>query len=136
MSDTQANETREQRISNGKAPLYTHRMSGSAVFVKIWENTSKDGRTYYTTSIGRTYTAPNTEQTRDTANLSQAQMNQLPPLITQANQTLHMLRDQERTNSLQAQRDQVMINAADHSAQQTQQASPEVGRTPSHVPEQ
>lgn len=83
----------DQTPKNPNAPLIAHREAGSAAFVKIWGQQTKDGRHFYTTSVGVTYTDTETGQPRDTSSLTQAELNKLPGLINDANQTLRLLND-------------------------------------------
>lgn len=116
---------------NPNGPLIAHREPGSAAFVKIWGQQTKEGKPFYTTSVGVTYTDTETGEPRDTNSMSQAEMNKLPRLINLANQTMRLLNDPTVTreqaldaarnpqgenrqafeNGLKAQRDAVLAQA-------------------------
>lgn len=83
----------DQTPKNPNGPLIAHRESGGAAFVKIWGQQTKEGKPFYTTSVGITYTDTETDQPRDTNSMTQAEMNKLPGLINEANQTLRLLND-------------------------------------------
>lgn len=120
----------DQKTPNPNAPLIAFRAGkNDEVFVKIWGNENKDGKQWYSTSVGLTFTDAETGLPRDTNSLNQTQMNELPPLINQANQTLRLLNDprvsrkqalnpdrQTVETDLKAQRDAVMAKAKTPSA--------------------
>lgn len=98
--------TLNAKAQTAKGPLRVHRSPKSDVFVKIWDNETEDGKHYYTTSVGRTYRDPETGQPRDTNRLTQTEVNKLPGLINEANQTLRLLNDPRVTRDQALQADQ------------------------------
>lgn len=114
-----------QKSPNPNAPLIVFRGGKKKeVFVKIWGNETKEGKQWYSTSVGLTFTDAETGLPRDTNSLSQSEMNELPRLINRANQTLRLLNDprvsrdqalnpdrQTVDMDLKAQRDAVIAKA-------------------------
>ncbi|WP_416877426.1 hypothetical protein [Litorimonas sp.] len=111
MSDTQTNTI--------NSPIWKRNIG--AVNVAVWEQQPTKGNPFYTVSFGKTYKDRETGQVRESRSFTQADMNQLPVLINEANHKIGLLMEAQRLHAqdqtpaqdtgLQTQRDQVMQSA-------------------------
>jgi len=104
-------------------PVKTH--VDGAVRVKVWRNTSKDNKVFYTAEPERIYTDPQTGEIRTSRSFAGTDIVKVQSLMGHAVHTIitHRQLDQDReqenapqaqqsTQGLQAQRDAALNNAA------------------------
>ncbi|MGB6229103.1 MAG: hypothetical protein WBF53_03125 [Litorimonas sp.] len=129
MSDQNMPSTENTVTSKG--PIKRH-YGPDGVFAKVWEQQTDDGKLFYTATVGRTFTDPDTGQARDGSSLTQAQMNALPGLIMQANQTIDLLNQRRPENEcgLKAQRDAAFAKKTALQQPDNQAIKPDQNRTP------
>lgn len=78
-----------------------------AVFAKVWRNHSQDGKAYYSVTVGRLYTDPETGQPRESRSLQGADILKAQAMLGEAYRTVMRERKRDRAQSRHTEPDSV-----------------------------
>lgn len=100
----------------GNPPIKTHR--DGAVFAKVWRNEREGGEPFYSVTLGRTYSDPESGEVRESRSFSGTDILKAQAQLGEAYRTITQERAYDRANApvpehgLEAQRDAARAHAS------------------------